>query len=270
MFTIARDLLFFHAPYGVLEEAFDFFARRQLNPEIYFKQHEFDALSAGKADALKARLDKAGLRCTFHSPFLDLNPGSVDEKIRTVSLNTLVNAVRIASMLEAKTVVIHTGYNPIYYGGGHARAWLRQALLTFQELASYAASKNMFLALENSLEPQPDYIIELIAKINSKFFKACVDVGHLNAFGKGKVLELLKRYPPECIREMHLSDNRGDEDEHRALGSGGIDFHAIFKYLEEKDVSPYMTIEAHTKDDIPHSLDFLEKNKFLTHHYTHA
>jgi sugar phosphate isomerase/epimerase len=263
MFRIKKEFLFFHAPYHIFQEAFDLFAANGLNPEIYCKQHELDVLSDGDIAAVREKLAQHGLLCTFHSPFLDLNPGSADEKIRTVSLTTLLKSLRTASLLGAKTAVIHTGFSPIYYGGFHSGAWYKRALHTFEELTSYAASKNIFLALENSLEPDPRHIIDLIEKIDSQFFRACVDVGHLHAFGKGTLMGLLKKYPKDSIREVHLSDNKGDEDSHLALGTGGIAFTEIFDYFDKNDIAPYVTIEAHCKEDIPHSIAFLEKNGFL-------
>ncbi len=61
--------------------------------------------------------------------------------------------------------------------------------------------------------------------------KICLDVGHANCFAAYSPIEFLNRYWKN-IAHFHLHDNNGSEDSHSAIGSGNIDFEAIFALLQ--------------------------------------
>lgn len=194
----------------------------------------------------------------MHGPFLDLNSGSFDEGIREFSLERYLKVLALADKLETRNVVFHTGFNPIYYKHATAK-WLDKAAQTWEKVAKKADSLGIRLAIENSIDTNPQCIIELINRINRKNFKACFDVAHYNIFGERSIKAHLKEYPKGSIAELHLSDNKGDIDSHLALGEGEIDFKGFLKDVFHLGHNPILTVEPHTLKDIPKSLTFLKQ-----------
>ena len=63
------------------------------------------------------------------------------------------------------------------------------------------------------------------------------------------------------LRQLHLHDNRGEEDEHLALGQGSIDFKSLFGLLRAAIKKPLvLTLEPHQEKDLWPSIGYLEIN----------
>jgi len=63
------------------------------------------------------------------------------------------------------------------------------------------------------------------------------------------------------LRQLHLHDNRGEEDEHLALGQGSIDFKSLFGALKTTIRRPLaLTLEPHQEKDLWPSIGYLEIN----------
>jgi len=74
--------VFAHVPYAQIGQHLPFFLKRRLNPEIFLSGDALEALRPGELTALAAQLNGAGLSCTIHAPFMDLNPGSFEPILR--------------------------------------------------------------------------------------------------------------------------------------------------------------------------------------------
>jgi len=60
------------------------------------------------------------------------------------------------------------------------------------------------------------------------------------------------------MKEIHLHDNRGKEDQHLGIGKGNFNFDRLFKHLSNMNEPPILTIEAHTEKGIRESLTYLK------------
>lgn len=65
------------------------------------------------------------------------------------------------------------------------------------------------------------------------------------------------------LGQLHLHDNSGADDEHRALGQGEIALAPLFDYLRARaDNPPVLTLEPHRVEDLVPSLDYLRESLF--------
>ena len=112
------------------------------------------------------------------------------------------------------------------------------------------------IAIENIFEDDPDHLRLLSEKMGSENFGICFDTGHFNLFSKLTLKEWLALIKSH-IRVIHLHDNRGQADEHLAVGEGDFDFDTLFK--EVKDVDCVYTVEAHNIQDAITSIEKLKK-----------
>ncbi|MFH1406786.1 MAG: sugar phosphate isomerase/epimerase family protein [Candidatus Omnitrophota bacterium] len=256
-FASLQDRLYFHVPYRDLLENLTQVLRNRVNCEIYIGSSALDAPAKREINLINESFKKEGLRKIMHGPFHDLNSGSFDTEVRRISERRYIQAIEFCSALGSGNIVMHTGYQPIFYY--YAKdLWMQNALGCWEAVIKQAKKHGITICVENSVDTSADVIVELVKKAGSDNFKACFDIAHYNVFSKVPILESLNAYPPGLIREIHLSDNDGTSDAHLALGEGKIDFPAFFKELDTLGIAPIVTVEPHTPEDIPKSLAYLK------------
>ena len=65
------------------------------------------------------------------------------------------------------------------------------------------------------------------------------------------------------IMELHLHDNNGEEDTHLAIGKGNADFAGLFQLIDEKGLSPTITLEPHEEETLWLSLASEDLKEFI-------
>ncbi|MCM8778466.1 MAG: sugar phosphate isomerase/epimerase [Candidatus Omnitrophica bacterium] len=253
--------LFVHIPYRILLNNLDKLAELGINVEIYIDGEGLDTYTDKEIDLINSFFAKYGLRKILHGPIYDLNPGSLDSHIRAISQERIRQTVFLCEKLNSDQIVFHHGFHHAYYRN-HREKWLENSFIIWKPIVEYCLPKNINLAIENSFDPGPSIILELIEKINFSNFGACFDIGHFNAFGEKSPLEIFEEYPQEIIKEIHLSDNLGDFDTHLALGKGNINFREFLKLIEEKGIDPIITLEPHSLEDVKLCFEYLTNLKY--------
>ncbi len=207
-----------------------------------------------------------GLVATIHAPFWDLSIGALDPLIRDVTKKRLLKTLEVASIFEAKSMVIHTGFDTWHYLN-HEESWMRNAIHTLKELVDIAERLGILLVLENVFEPGPEIHLRIFEQIRSPYLGFCLDVGHQNVFAAKGLSFWLESLGP-WLKQLHLHDNHGRKDEHLRLGSAGVDFDFLFNWLKQNSIVPIMTVEAHKEEDVLPSLNTLAQ--YLKHYELEA
>jgi sugar phosphate isomerase/epimerase len=253
---IARENIYFHAPYRMLLSSLDWIAQKKINCEIYADGAVLDHYTEDEIAGINSVFEKNGLKKIVHGPFLDLNPGSRDQKIKDCTYERFISAFEFCRKLKADHIVLHSGFDPIFYKDAND-LFLGLSIPVWKETVKAAESKKITIALENSIDPDPAVVTGLLKEIKSPSFEACFDAGHYYAFGKMSPFDALKWYPDGSIGEIHLSDNKGDFDTHLPLGEGDIDFGRLLKEVWKKGRDPIITSEPHSREDIERNLEYL-------------
>lgn len=234
-----------HIPFGRLGEFAGTVKKHDLAVEVFITASDMDGLAPGRLQSAKEAL--AGCpEVSVHAPFMDLSPGAVDGKVRAVTIERFEKAVEMAAALGAGCIVFHSGYEKWKYGL-KPEIWLKQSLLTWDEILKQTRKAGIRVAIENIFEDSPDNLSMLMKEIGSPDFGICFDTGHFNMFSKSTIgiwLDLLKDY----IIELHIHDNDGSADQHKPLGDGSFPFGLLFDALKTKRDIIY-TIEAHNEQD---------------------
>lgn len=246
-----------NAPFQQLVDRYlDLFLRYQINPEIGFDAAVLDQRDALPLDKVARLLREHGLTVTLHGPFMDLAPGALDEKIREVTAQRLLQTIELAPLFRPPSVVFHVGYDDRCYNE-HRREWLVGSLATWEPIARRAAELGVVINLENVYEQTPEMIVALLDSLPASNVGFCLDLGHQNAFAATPLEGWLKALGPR-LREVHLHDNSGRRDDHDPIGSGSVPFPALFAYLVEKGLRPVITLEPHAEASLWRSLEALE------------
>jgi sugar phosphate isomerase/epimerase len=211
---------------------------------------------------IKKNLKKTPFKCHLHGPFFGLQYDCKDAEIRAVCKKKYERALRVAGMLNAEHVVVHSTFNPLDPHPRAAQVWLKQSADFWKSLIPSARKNNCMLVIENIFDRTPENIIKLINEVDSPYFKGCLDVGHANIFGTISITEWLDAYKKELFH-LHLHDNFGKTDDHLAIGSGTVPYDEFFAGLEKVRHVPACTIEVLNADELSKSMDYLRRKDLL-------
>lgn len=243
-----------HIPFDRIGEHLFLIKEKQINLEILFTSQILDSVKNFEIIEVKDKLDYNPF-ITIHAPYMDLSPGAVDSKVRSVTLERFFHILEIAKILKPEIIVFHSGYEKWKYAL-NVNLWLEMSLKTWPLILKEAISIGTKIAIENVFEDEPLNLRLLMEEIRSESFGICFDSGHFNLFSRIPLKEWLNQLRPYII-ELHLHDNNGTFDDHFAIGEGSFDFNTLFSELKDKNI--IYTIEAHTPDGVIKSLDRLKR-----------
>ncbi|MFH1905093.1 MAG: sugar phosphate isomerase/epimerase family protein [bacterium] len=247
--------VYFHAPFDMLLKHLKDIAAHHINLEIYMNPALLDCLPLKEMGKVKNFCLEEDIRTSCHGPYIDLNPGSEDPKVRSLTRERFVQSIQFCSKMGIKNLVLHTGYSPVFHEA-IKDIWFETSLDLWKEIKTIAEEKEIKIAIENCLENSPEIVIRLLDEIGSENFGMCFDIAHFNVFGDKPVLDCFD-ICADKVFEIHLSDNNGDRDSHLAFGKGNINFQQIFHRLKEKDLNPIVTVEAMSIEDVIYNIEYL-------------
>lgn len=149
-------------------------------------------------------------RLTFsvHSPVIDLNMGSLDDRIRGVSTDRIIQGLKVVKGLSAKFLVVHTGYDHRFLKEENRfESWLARSMESFRTVFRRIHPPDCLSAIcvENSpgepFEPYQTYIQCIRREFPRVPFRACVDYGHLSAKEKSR---LNQRITNPVVAYLHI------------------------------------------------------------------
>jgi len=205
-------------------------------------------------EKIRDALSTTDLDIRVHAPLNDINIASINPEIREVSVEEVRRSIKMASMIDADVVTVHPGlYSPLSL---YWDSVLDVSKASLKELKEAAEEYSVTLAVEN-LPPmwitfcrEPDEIEELVIDVGSTF---CLDIGH--AYLADNLEGFLELELP--LANVHLHDNRGEEDVHLPLGHGEIDMHSALDALDMKDYDKGFVIEGRDIEGLKESRDLL-------------
>jgi sugar phosphate isomerase/epimerase len=244
-----------HIPFNKIEQYAQVLCDQKLNIEIYFSADVLDTAGIDVIEKTISVLDYSP-SMSIHAPFMDLSPAAVDAKIREVTMFRFDQIMDVASVLKAKNVVFHSGYEKWKYAL-NIDIWLEKSLMTWDKVLEQAERADILISIENIFEDSPDNLRLLAENVDSGRFGLCFDTGHFNLFSRISLDEWISQ-TGRYINELHLHDNDGTSDAHISIGSGTFDFKRLFHLLNDRN-DILRTVEAHSPEDASESLKELKK-----------
>ena len=246
-----------HVPFSMLSANLPVILDRRINPEIFFPGEVLDGLVPEEVGAVAETLAEAGLRCTFHAPFIDLNPGSAERLIREATRRRFEQVLAAADILRPDVIVFHPGYDKWRYGESQDK-WLAHSIDAWRWVLERTEKIGTIVAVENIFEEEPSTLRALFEAMNHPRLRHCFDVGHWNLFHKVGMEEWFAEVGT-YIAEAHIHDNFGTRDDHLPVGEGQIDFDLFFSLMARYAPDAAWTIEAHCREAVGRALANLER-----------
>lgn len=248
-----------HVPFPQVLHHLDYMVAKNVHPEIFFSGDTLDAILPEEIESVAKALANLNLSCTFHSPFMDLNPGSDEVMVREATRRRFRQVCAAALILKPQSMVFHPGYDRWRYGEKQS-AWLGHSLESFNEVLKLTEPVGCTIAIENIFEEEPSTLLALIESCNHPRVRHCFDVGHWNLFhAPGIGLEEWFAALGAHIGHVHIHDNSGSRDDHAPVGDGTIDFELYFRLLAQYAADAVWTIEAHSRGCLERAVQRIAK-----------
>lgn len=245
----AKEHAFVCCPFDLLvEQHLPRLAAKRINPEVGLNGGVLDRFRMPSFRRVARALRESGLRCTVHAPFADLSLGAIDPRIRRVTVERLRRTLEVSAVLEACSMVCHTGFDDRHYYGVEDR-WLGYALESLCQLVEEATSLGIQLMLENVFELRPAIHKRLFVALASPSLSFCLDLGHQQVFSTTSLSAWLAALGYR-LGQVHLHDNNGCLDDHLPIGQGCVDFDSLFLWLKASGRRPILTLEPHAEEAV--------------------
>lgn len=173
----------------------------------------------------------------LHAPFNELFPSAIDRKARALAAERYRQAIGLAKRYGAKKVVIHGGYNGRMY---YPSWYTEQSVLFWKQFLK--EDPGVEIVLENVLEEDPTWILDIIRGVDDPRLRLCLDVGHVNAYSPMPVMRWLEICGP-YISHFHIHNNDGSWDTHSPLDQGSIPMKELLQQAETLCPGATVTLE---------------------------
>ena len=174
-------------------------------------------------------------------------PYSLTSPLKTVcddSVRYMRDCIDNASLVGAESVLVV----PIKSIPGQALEEARRIFM--QNLASicdYAESKSVCLNIEvinphlSGFLCETKQAVQIIREIGSGRLGIVLDTGHLNLSGENP--ESALETAGESLRQVHINDNNGVEQQNAVPGEGSFDFAGFGRLLEKYGYAGFLSLE---------------------------
>jgi len=195
---------------------------------------------------------------SLHGAFEDLVPASKDAMIRNVARVRFDQSQRVASALGTQNIVLHHGYVP---RRGAADGWIARSTEFWRAFLDAHGDQPQRVHVENVRDDGPEVLRSVVETVAHPRIGLCLDVGHVHCHSP--------KSPPEWIRELrglityvHLHNNDGTADQHRAISDGTLPMRETLDALLEYAPRAIWALEV-TPDLAELSIQWLQDNHYL-------
>lgn len=159
----------------------------------------------------------------------------------------LVRSIEVASILGAKTIIIHVikkniPKNMDFYDLNQRLLW---SLLPYcKQFGICISVENLFNWNEKGIPvlSDPNEHMSFVKSLNSEYFNICIDVGH-SAITGYKPEDVIGAMNENILKALHIHDNDQFADSHMLPFTGSLDWEKIMAALKKINYSGELTME---------------------------
>lgn len=227
----------------------------EINLEIaeFCTAWNMDEKFTGVDKVVQKKLDGIA-KSVLHAPYNELFPCAIDKKARALAAERYRHAAQLAKRYGSEKVIIHGGFNPwIYFP-----VWYVEQSILFWK-AFLKDDPGVQIVLENVLETEPAWLLDIVKGVDDPRLRMCLDIGHVNAYSSIPILGWLEDCAP-YISHFHVHNNDGTRDQHNALHDGSMPMKEFL--LRAEALCPDATFTFELMKDRP-SMQWLKENGLI-------
>lgn len=204
-----------------------------------------------------AQLDGFSGVLGFHGAFYDMVSASVDPEVVAVTLRRYRQGLHAASQLGGEYIVFHANYMGGWKLANYREGWHQRQVEFWRPFADEAASRGVYVLLENMWAPEPGILADVIEAVGNPYLRACFDISHAALYSSVPISQWIEELAP-YLYLCHLNNTDGVLDNHLPLGSGIVDYSAVLAQLRALSSPPLMTLEMTAWDIVAASLPYFD------------
>lgn len=199
---------------------------------------------------IRKALDSSQLGVVCHMPTF-LSTADLAKAVREAAVNEILYSLQTAADLGAKKIVLHPS-SAVGMGNFVIEEVKRYANEFFEKINIAAEHYSLTVCLENMF-PRNGIGVEVedFEKFFAMFpqFRMTLDTGHANIgdIHENRLVRLVEKFGTK-ISHLHCSDNRGQRDDHIAVGDGTVDFENCISKLKDAGYNSTITLEIFEND----------------------
>jgi len=220
-------------------------------------------ISKDRRRRIRTLAENLGLQVCIHSVANGVNVAWTNIGIRQESLKQLKESIEFTYDVGAELLTTHPGWKDML-GYRYPEEAYALAIEGHCELAEYATSYGVRLGVENMPPGWISFCVKaeeakaMIQAVDRDNFGLTLDVGHINILGADTIGEFITALTDKIFL-IHLHDNDGKRDQHKAIGEGTVDFHRAISLLGQAGINAPLCIEAASLDDLIKGKENLEQ-----------
>lgn len=169
------------------------------------------------------------------------------KRLKDASMQEFTDHFIFFNKLGVKYVNLHANW---YQPNSSNKEIISRIIESLKELVVIAKRYDLKLMLENQPNgplSTPESLIPVFDKVDNLFFH--LDVGHAQVAGRSENLtnKFIANFKDKLVH-VHISDNKGNNDDHLPIGTGIIDWKDMLKQLKRVGYNNTITLEVFVKD----------------------
>ena len=203
-----------------------------------------------------------GVEYTVHCPFSAADIGALDDSSRERSVERILEAVEVGSLIEASIIVVHPamGSRGSFDEREKVRGLEKESLLRINE---FARSRNIRVCVENMPRGLPfverslaSGVMQLVEGLEGAGIT--FDVAHANTTTVPPE-KMLEHFGPGVLAHVHVHDNRGTNDDHLEVGKGKINWRNVVTKLVKLEYKGILMDESLSVEAAKRGTRFLKQ-----------
>lgn len=188
---------------------------------------------------------------SFHAPFSsEIDITDLDDGKREAAKQDLLQAAQAAAALQVRYFVLHPGPERGDFPKDERIFRRRNAVRVLDQVAQRCRELGIGLALENMLPHlfagAISDLLWILGALEAAGVGICLDTGHAHLAGElPAVVNKLSGH----LWLVHVNDNSGRGDDHKAPGQGDIDWEDLARHLCQAPFAGGMIMELAGRDD---------------------
>lgn len=226
-----------------------------------FPNHLNTDYSAALNDAVRLARSACGL-IGCHGAFMDTVHFSMDHEIRAVARRRYLQSLEVAEALGARYVVFHSQFNPVIRVPVYLQSYIDGSMQFWPEILLEAERRKLSVYMENMFDESPEPMVRVVKKIASPTLRLCLDIAHAAVFSRLPLSDWIDAFGRH-LAHVHLTDCRGEQDDHLGLGQGSLDIPRALSLLRATELP--LTYALETGPHSAQSLAYLGFEETRTH-----
>lgn len=165
-----------------------------------------------------------------HGPFIGVSFCHPDHLLREAVQQRLDMTREVSNSLDANVLVLHSGLSSDVSKFNIMDEWIDKTTEYWKREIPRFAESGVTVVLENIVDETPEFLRDVIDRVDHPNLKICLDTGHVNVWSRVSLDEWLQELGSR-IGHVHLHNNDGQTDQHAPLDAGTLDLRKSLKWM---------------------------------------